>query len=284
MTHDISDIPKGRGRLDGKVALVVGGGSVLPGWGNGKATAVLFAVEGAKVVVTDVKESLAQETVDIIKAAGGTAMAAAGNAVDEADVARIVERTIGAYGRIDILHNNVGGQGPGRSLENITLDDWNEMMGLNITSAMLSSRAALPHMLAQGGGAIVNVASIGGIRHLNAPMAVYAAGKAGLIGFTQNTALHYAGKGIRANCVLPGYIDTPFIRRDVKGKPSYVYKGFETAEAYADARNRTIPMGRMGTGWDVAKAALFLASDEAAYITGTTLVVDGGVTATCPGV
>jgi NAD(P)-dependent dehydrogenase (short-subunit alcohol dehydrogenase family) len=281
---DISDIPTGRGRLEGKVAIVVGGGSILPGWGNGKAAAVLYAVEGAKVLVVDNRREAADETVEIIKAAGGVASAAAASAVDERAVAQFVEQCVSTYGRVDVLHNNVGGQGTGRSLDNITLDDWNEMMALNITSAMLSSRAVLPHMRRQGGGSIVNIASIGGIRHLNTPMAVYAAGKAGLIGFTQNVALTHAKEGIRANCVLPGYIDTPFISRPVKGQPSYAAKGFKSTEEYGAARNKVIPMGRMGTGWDVAYASLFLASDEAAYVTGTTLLVDGGVTATCPGV
>ena len=115
-------------------------------------------------------------------------------------------------------------------------------------------------------------------------MAVYAAGKGAINAFTQNIALQYAGRGVRANCVLPGYIDTPFIYQQVKGRPSYAYKGFKSAAEYRAARGKPIPMGHMGSGWDVAYASLFLASDEAAYITGTTLVVDGGVTATCPGV
>ena len=280
--HD--DIPRGRNRMAGKVALVVGGGSILPGWGNGKAAAVLYAVEGAKVCVVDARKDAAQETVDIIKSIGGTAFAAAGDAADEKHVARFVKSCITKYQRIDVLHNNVGGQGTGRSLDTITVPDWNDTMARNITSAMLSCREVVPLMLAQGGGAIVNVSSIASLRHLNVPTAVYSAGKGAMNAFTQNIALQYAGRGVRANCVLPGYIDTPFIRRPVKGKPNYVYKGFATAEDYAAARNEVIPAGRMGTGWDVAYAALFLASDVAAYITGTTLVVDGGVTATCPGV
>ena len=279
-----SDIPKGRGRMDGKVVLVMGGGSILPGWGNGKAAAVLYAVEGAKVVVVDARNEAAQETADVIEKAGGQAIGLAGDAASETDVARVVESCMTKHGRIDVLHNNVGGQGAGRALDTITVPDWNETMARNLTSAMLSCREVMPIMVAQGGGAIVNVSSIASIRHLNVPTAVYAAGKGGLNAFTQNIALQYAGRGVRANCVLPGYIDTPFINRQVKGKPNYEYKGFKSAAEYAKARNKMIPIGRMGTGWDVAYAALFLASDEAAYITGTTLVVDGGVTATCPGV
>ena len=280
--HD--GIPKGRGRLEGKVALVMGGGSIEPGWGNGKAAAVLFAVEGAKVLVVDSRIGAAEETVGIIEKAGGNAIAAAGDATSELDVARIVETCMSKLGRIDVLHNNVGGKGSGRALDTITVDDWNEYLGRNVTSAMLSCREVVPIMVAQGGGSIVNISSIGSLRYLNTPMAVYAAGKAALNGFTQNIALQYASKRVRANCVLPGYIDTPFIYQNVKGKPSYAYKGFKTADEYRLSRGKPIPMGRMGSGWDVAYASLFLASDEAAYITGTTLVVDGGVTATCPGV
>ena len=278
------DIPKGRGRMDGKVVLVIGGGSILPGWGNGKAAAVLYAIEGARVVVVDARKDAAQETADIIGQAGGQAIAMSGDAAAEKDVARVVKACMTKHGRIDVLHNNVGGQGTGRTLDTITVADWNETIARNLTSAMLSCREVMPIMVAQGGGAIVNVSSIASIRHLNVPTAVYSAGKSGLNAFTQNIALQYAGKGVRANCVLPGYIATPFINRPIKGRPNYEYKGFKSAEEYAKARNAAIPMRRMGTGWDVAYASLFLASDEAAYITGTTVVVDGGVTATCPGV
>ena len=281
---DISQIPKGRGRMAGKVVLVMGAGSVLPGWGNGKAAAVLYAVEGGKVLVVDAKGVAAEETAALIIANGGTASALTADATSEKDVARAIATCRDIYGRLDVLHNNVGGSGTGKSLADITLDDWNQTIARNLTSAMLSCRAAVPVMIAQGGGAIVNVSSVSSIRHLGVPTAVYSAGKAGLNAFTQNIALHYAAKGVRANCVLPGYIDTPFIRRPIGGKPNYENKGFKTAAEYSAARDKTIPMGRMGTGWDVAYAALFLASDEAAYITGTTLVVDGGVTATCPGV
>jgi NAD(P)-dependent dehydrogenase (short-subunit alcohol dehydrogenase family) len=281
---DISAIPQGRGRLAGKVALVVGGGSVLPGWGNGRAAAVLFAVEGAKVLVVDRSGELAGETVSIIKGQGCVASAYAADATSEETVAAAVETCIARYGRIDVLHNNVGGQGTGRTLENITLADWNEVIARNLTSAMLSCRAVVPHMIVQGGGSIVNVSSIAAIRHLNVPTAVYAAAKGGLNAFTHNIALQYARHRVRANTVLPGYIDTPFITRPVGGKPSYEHKGFCTAAEYHAARNAVVPLGRMGTGWDVAYAALFLASDESSYITGTEIVVDGGVTMTCPGV
>jgi NAD(P)-dependent dehydrogenase (short-subunit alcohol dehydrogenase family) len=281
---ETGQIPKGRGRMAEKVVLVMGGGSILPGWGNGKAAAVLYAAESGKVMVADARREAAEETAAMIRGAGGTVATASGDATAESDVARIVSECVTAFGRIDVLHNNVGGSGTGRSLDDITLEDWNATIARNLTAAMLSCRAVLPVMRRQGGGAIVNVSSVSSLRHLGIPTAVYSAGKAGLNAFTQNIALHHAKEGIRANCVLPGYIDTPFIRRPIGGQAAYLRKGFKTDEEYSRARDAAIPMGRMGTGWDVAHAALFLASDDAAYITGTTLVVDGGVTATCPGV
>ena len=279
-----AELPAGRHRLAGKVALVVGGGSIGPGWGNGKAAAVLYALEGAKVLVIDLRREAADETVDIISTAGGSASATAADATDEGAVAGFVKTCMDTYGRIDVLHNNVGGQGTGRSLKTITVADWNATLARNLTSAMLSCRAVVPIMEAQGGGSIVNVSSISSLRHLNVPTAVYAAAKGGHNEFSKNIALQHASKGVRVNCVLPGYIDTPFIRRKIGGRPNYEIKGFKSTEEYSAARNEVIPMRRMGTGWDVAYACLFLASDESSYITATTIVIDGGVTATCPGV
>lgn len=277
-------LPEGRNRLIGKVALVIGGGSIGPGWGNGKAAAVLYALEGAKVLVADLRQGAADETVGIIRAAGGKALAGVADAADEESVTELVKACMGNYGRIDVLHNNVGGQGTGRSLKTITVADWNATLARNLTSAMLSCRAVVPIMEAQGSGSIINISSIASLRHLNVPTAVYAAAKGGLNEFSKNIALQHAPKGIRVNCVLPGYIDTPFIRREIGGRPNYEIKGFKSAEEYSAARNEVIPLRRMGTAWDVAYACLFLASDESSYITATTIVVDGGVTATCPGV
>jgi NAD(P)-dependent dehydrogenase (short-subunit alcohol dehydrogenase family) len=274
----------GKGRVKGKIALVCGGGSIGPGWGNGKAAAVLYAREGAKVFVVDQRREAAEETVGIIQSEGGEAVAHAADVTDEKSVAALVAACADRFGRVDILHNNVGGQGTGRSLGDITLEDWNAILALNVTSVMLTCRATVPIMIRQGGGAIVNISSIASLRYLGVPTAVYSTGKGAVNELTKNIALKYAKQGIRANCVLPGYIDTPFIRRKIGGRPNYEIKGFPTAEAYAAARDAIIPIGRMGTAWDVAKASLFLASDDAAYITAAELVVDGGVTAVCPGV
>jgi NAD(P)-dependent dehydrogenase (short-subunit alcohol dehydrogenase family) len=277
------ELAPGRGRLKGKVAVVVGGGSIGAGWGNGKAAAVVFAREGARVLVVDYREEGAAETVRMISDAGGVAAPCVGDATTEAGVERIFETCVSEFGHVDVLHNNVGGQGTGRRIDNITLADWNETLARNLTSAMLTCQAAVPLMEKRGGGAIVNVSSISALRYLSVPTAVYSAAKGGLNEFTKNIAIQLASKRIRANCVLPGYIDTPFIRRLINGRPSYEVKGYKTAEEYAAARDAIVPLGRMGTGFDVAYASLFLLSDEASYITATTIVVDGGVTSVCPG-
>ncbi len=272
------------GRMEGKVVLVTGAGSIGPGWGNGKAAAVLYAREGARVLAVDNRSEAGEETRRIIEEEGGQCRSFTADVTEKESVDAMVAACIESFGRLDVLHNNVGGQGPGRRLEEITLDDWRATFDRNATSVLLGCQAAVPVMVKQGGGAIVNVSSIASIRHLNVPTATYSAAKGALNELTRNIALQYAHAGIRANCVLPGYIDTPFIQRKVGTRKSYEIKGFKTAEAYRAARDALVPLGRMGTGWDVAQAALFLASDEASYITAQCLVVDGGVTATCPGV
>lgn len=274
-----------RGRVAGKVAIVAGAGAIGDGWGNGKAAAFVYGKEGAKVLCVDNRLSAAEETVARIEETGGEALALEADVTDEDAVEKLVAACVDRWGTVDILHNNIGGQGTGRQLDTITVDDWNETFARNVTTAMLTCRAVVPVMEKnETGGAIVNISSIAGIRHLNVPTAVYSMTKGAMIQFTQNIALQYASVGVRANCVLPGYIDTPFIQRIVNGRPAYEYKGFKTADEYRAARDEIIPSGRMGTGFDVAYASLFLASDEASHITGTHLVVDGGVTATAPGV
>lgn len=271
-------------RVKGKVALVAGAGSIAAGWGNGKAAAVLYGREGAQVFAVDCRPEAAEETRSIIESEGGVCAAFAADVTSEADVRAMVDACMDAFGRIDILHNNVGGQGPGRRVLDIERDDWDTVLARNVTSVLLTCKEVIPVMVRQGGGAIVNISSIASMRHVNAPTASYSAAKGAVNQLTQNLALQYADKRIRANCVLPGYIDTPFTRRLVGGKPSYEHRGFTSAEEYRQARDAIVPLGRGGTAWDVARASLFLASDDADYITGVMLPVDGGVTATCPGV
>ena len=273
-----------RNRLTEKVAIVTGAGSIGDGWGNGKAAAYVYAKEGAKTFCVDFRLEAAEETVKQIEDIGGKAVAYSADVTDEVDVNAMVSACMETWGRVDILHNNVGGQGVGRSLDTITVDDWNATFTRNVTSAMLTCKAVMPIMEKQQDGSIINISSIAALRHLNSNTAVYSSTKGAMIEFTKNIAIQHASSGVRANCVCPGYIDTPFIRRLVNGKPSYTYKGYTSAEEYSAARDAIIPSGRMGTGFDVAYASLFLASDESTHITGTHITVDGGVTQTCPGV
>jgi NAD(P)-dependent dehydrogenase (short-subunit alcohol dehydrogenase family) len=259
-------------RLKDKVAIVTGAGSVGPGWGNGKATAVLFAREGAKVFAVDINLAAAEETKGIIDQEGGECTVHGADVSNSEEVRGIVDRCMGTYGRIDILHNNVGIVVVGGPVET-TEETWDRVNAVNLKSMFLTCKYVLPHMERQGGGAIVNISSIAAIRYTGIPYITYYATKAGILQLTQGIALQYAEKNIRANAILPGLMDTPMIREPLK-------------DAYAEGdvdkmieiRNQQCPMKRMGDAWDVAYAGLFLASDEAKYITGTQLVVDGGIT------
>jgi NAD(P)-dependent dehydrogenase (short-subunit alcohol dehydrogenase family) len=259
------------GRLQGKVAIVTGAGSSGPGWGNGKATAVLFAREGAKVLAIDVSLAALDETRALIDGAGGVCAAVRADVSAARDVEAMVERCLEAFGRVDILHNNVGIVEMGGAVD-ASEESWNRVMDVNVKSMFLTCKHVLPQMERQGGGAIVNIASIAGIRWLGVPYVSYAASKAAVLQLTQAIAMEYARKGIRANAILPGLMDTPMIVTPL----SSAYGG--DAERMRAARAAECPTGKMGDAWDVAYAALFLASDEAKYVTGTQLVVDGGLT------
>ncbi|HLI10741.1 MAG TPA: SDR family NAD(P)-dependent oxidoreductase [Alphaproteobacteria bacterium] len=261
-------------RLEGKVALVIGAGSIGPGWGNGKAAAVLFAREGAKVLAADINLEAATETKRIIADEGGICEVAACDVAHADQVEALVSRCISAFGRIDVLHNNVGIVEVGGPVETSEAS-WDRVTDVNLKSMFLACKYALPHMERQGGGAIVNIASIAGIRWTGVPYVSYSATKAAVIQFTRVVALQYARKGIRANSILPGLMNTPMVHA------SLVAAYGDSVDAMVERRDAQCPMGRMGDAWDVAYAALFLASDEARYITGTELVVDGGLTVKC---
>ena len=262
-------------RLKEKVALVSGAGSSGPGWGNGKATAVLFAREGARVLAADINLDAAVETKRIIEGEGGVCEAVAGNVSLAHNVAAMVDACIAAFGRIDVLHNNVGIVEVGGPVET-TEDSWDRVNDVNLKSMFLTCKQVLPHMERQGKGAIVNIASVSGIRWLGVPYISYAATKAAVIQFTRVIALQYARSSIRANSILPGMMNTPMVHA-----PGVIAAYGGSAEEMVRRRDEQCPMGRMGYAWDVAYAALFLASDEAKYITGTELVVDGGLTVNC---
>ncbi|OAB55098.1 3-oxoacyl-ACP reductase [Phormidium willei BDU 130791] len=286
------------GRLQDKVAIVVGAGSSGPGWGNGKATAVLFAREGAQVFCVDRNGAAAEETAAIVAQEGGRAEAHAADVTDNAQVQGMVEAALKAFGAIDVLHNNVGIVEVGGPVE-ASEESWHRVMEVNLTSMFLTCKHVLPVMdrqfelrsaqpeaaggAVQGGavpggavqgGAIVNIASIAGIRWTGVPFISYATSKAGVIQFTRSVAMQYAKRGIRANAVLPGLMNTPMIREPLKD----AYAAGDV-ERMVELRDAQCPTGRMGDAWDVAHASLFLASDEARYVTATELVVDGGLTA-----
>ncbi len=262
-----------QGRLKDRVAIVVGAGSSGPGWGNGKATAVLFAREGAKVICVDVNEAAAQETAQIIVDEGHEAVAVQADVTRSDQVEALVSGSVERWGRIDILQNNVGILDSSGPVE-LSEAEWDKVITVNLKPIFLTCKHVLPVMEQQGKGAIVNVGSIAGLRWLGVPYITYSTTKGAIPPFTRSIALQYAAKGIRANSVLPGLMNTPMIREPLK-------------DAYADGdvdkmieiRDAQCPMGHMGDAWDVAMASLFLASDEARYVTGTELVVDGGITA-----
>ena len=262
-------------RLKDKVALVTGAGSSGPGWGNGKATAVLFAREGARVCVIDINRDAVEETAGIIRDEGGECLVDQVDVTDAEQVAAVVAKCMDHWGRVDILHNNVGILDVGGPVD-ASLESWERVVSVNLTSMFLTCKYVLPVMEAQGGGAIVNIASIAGIRYLGIPYVSYSATKGGVLQLTQSVALEYAEKGVRVNSILPGLMNTPMIVEPLKG----VYADGDV-DKMIEMRNEQVPMKTMGDAWDVAHAALYLASDEARYITGTQLVVDGGLTCKC---
>lgn len=259
-------------RLKNKVALITGAGSVGPGWGNGKATAVLFAREGAKIFAVDINPIAAEETKSIIDQEGGVCKVMKVDVSKSDEVKSMIDQCIKIYGRIDILHNNVGIVVLGGLVET-SEETWDRVMSVNLKSMFLTCKYILPHMERQGGGVIINIASIAAIRYTDIPYITYYTSKAGILGLTQGIALQYAAKNIRANCILPGLMDTPLIREPLKD-----FYAAGDIEKMVEIRNKQCPTGKMGEAWDVAYAALFLASNEAKYITGAQLIVDGGLT------
>ncbi|GAA5156268.1 MULTISPECIES: SDR family NAD(P)-dependent oxidoreductase [Amycolatopsis] len=260
------------GRLDGKVAIITGAGSVGPGWGNGRAAAVLFAREGAKVFAVDLNPDALAETVGMVE---GTISTHLCDVTDSAAVAGMVEACRAEFGRVDILVNNVGGSRPGGPVE-LSEQDWQSQLDYNLTSVFLTCKHVIPVMKAQGGGAIVNTASTSGTRFTGSPQVGYASAKAGIIQLSKVTAVQHAADGIRVNTVVPGQLHTPMVEARLAGQRA----GGDVDTLLAQRQSR-IPLGFMGDGRDTAYAALYLASDEARFVTGTEIVVDGGMTARC---
>ncbi len=265
--------------LQGKVAFVAGAGSIGAGWGNGKATAVLLARQGAQVFGTDLHASAVADTQKIITDEGGTCVAHACDMTDSAAVQSAVEMCLQRFGRIDILINNVGGSAPGDPVS-MSEEIWDRQIDHNLKTAFLGCKHVLPVMEKQGSGAIVNISSVAGFSHQvdGRVHIAYSTTKSGLLGFTRATAIAYVKKGIRCNMVVLGTMHTPLVEERLMKQ-----LGPEAARDLVAKRHAAVPIGRMGDAWDTAHAVLFLVSDEARYITATQLVVDGGLTAARPG-
>jgi NAD(P)-dependent dehydrogenase (short-subunit alcohol dehydrogenase family) len=260
--------PEDDAGLAGRVAIVAGGGAAGEGVGNGRAAAILLARAGTKVVVVDRERALAQRTVDMIAAEGGEATAHAADLTDETQARDAVTAALDHFGRLDFLDNNVG-IGSRGSVVDEPLETWRRLMSVNVETMFLVSKHAIPVMVRTAGrGAIVNISSISALRPRG--LTAYTTTKAAVIGLTRAMAIDHAAAGIRVNCVAPGPVYTPM-----------VYGG-GMSEATRDRRRRASALGIEGTGWDIGHAVRFLMSDHARYITGQTLVVDGGVTLQAP--
>lgn len=262
-------------RLQGKVAIVTGAGCVGPGWGNGRAVAVLFAQAGAKIFAVDKNLDAMEETIRRIKDIGGDVVSLACDVTNSESVAAMVATCKETYGRVDILVNNVGGSSAGGAVA-LDEDKWDAQIVLNLKSVYLTCKHVLPIMEAQGSGSIINTASTSGIRWTGSAQVAYAASKAGVIQLSRVTAVEYAKKGIRVNTVVPGQLHTPMVEVRLAGQ-----RTGGDIDKLLDSRLARIPLGFMGDGRDTANAALFLASDESRFVTGTEIVVDGGMTARC---
>jgi len=263
------------GRLQDRIAIVTGAGCVGPGWGNGRATAVRFAQEGAKIFAVDRNLDSVKETIERVNAAGGEIVIHQCDVTGAASVEVMVKTCLDRFGRIDILVNNVGGSAHGGPVE-MSEDVWDAQVDYNLKSVFLTLKHVLPVMEKQKTGAIINIASTSGLRWTGAAQVGYSATKAGVIQLSRVVAVQYADKGIRVNTVVPGQLHTPMVEARLAGQ-----RAGGDVEVLLKSRLERIPIGFMGDGRDTANAALFLASDDARFITGTEIVVDGGMTARC---
>ena len=260
------------GRVQDKVSIVTGAGSIGPGIGNGKASAILYAREGAKVVLVDRNLKAAEETKSIIEKEGGICSTLEADVTVSEDCKRITEKCLTLYGRIDILHNNVGICRAGSPVT-LSEEDWDLSIDSNLKSVFLACKYVLPIMEKQGRGIITNISSILSVRVSQYDQIAYYASKAGVDHFTRAVAVKYAGKGIRCNVILPGLINTPLLYNN----PKVVEESHGSIEQMIKDRDAMSPTGKMGEAWDIANAAVFLASDKARYINGVQLPVDGGL-------
>ncbi len=260
-----------RTRLADKVAIVTGAGATGSGdfVGIGQAISILFARNGAKVLLVDRNQANAETTLATIKEEGGEASVFVGDVTSNQDCQGMAQAALSRYGKLNVLINNVGISGPG-SVTDVDEEFWDTVINVNLKSVMLTSKHAIPQMIEAGGGSIVNLSSIVGLRAGSGrPSHPYAASKGGIIGLSNSMAVHYGRNNIRVNCIAPGHVRSPMVAR-------------HSTEEMLDLRRRAGPLGTEGTAWDVAWAAQFLASDEARWISGVTLPVDAGLLAATP--
>ncbi len=262
-------------RLRDKVAIVTGAGCVGPGWGNGRAVTVLFAMAGARVFAVDKRLDAMEETTRRVREAGGEVTPYTCDVTDTNAVKAMVQACVETYGKVDVLVNNIGGSASGGPVE-LPEAQWDAQVAFNLKSVYLTCKHVIPELIRAGGGAIVNTASTSGIRWTGSAQVAYAACKAGVIQLSKVVAVEYASRGIRVNTVVPGQLHTPMVDVRLAGQ-----RAGGDIDKLLETRLARIPLGFMGYGRDTAYAALFLASDEARFVTGTELVVDGCMTARC---
>lgn len=252
--------------LKDKVAIVTGAGSRGDGIGNGRAAAILLAREGAKVVLLDAERDWADATKAMIDKEGGTSMVLVADVADQASCAAAVKATVDAWGRLDVLVNNVGIGGPAGNAIEVDSEAWDVAMRINVKSMMLMAKSAIPEMQKQGGGAVVNIASIDGLKGGN-PSLFYSTSKGAIINMTRSMAVHHGPAGIRVNCIAPGYVFTPMVTS----------RGMD--DGLRETRRNNNLLLKEGTGWDIGDSVVYLASEQARWVTGVILSVDGGSTA-----
>lgn len=270
--HTRAQFPARTDRLKDRVALILGAGTSAPGVSIGKASSIAMACAGASVAALDFNLAAAQEVVVEIKSCGQHAIAYQADVANFDAMQTAIERVMLDFGRIDILQINAGIGRVGGPAET-SLDDWDRIQKVNVESMLIAAKLVTPIMVNQGSGSIIGVSSVAGMRYLGYPHLAYSVTKAAVIHFIKMLAQQYAGDGIRANTIVPGLIDTPRIQKNV----AKVFDANADMDNTRRARDRQVPMGRMGTPWEVASVATFLASDDASYITGTEIVVDGGL-------
>ncbi|MBI4199408.1 MAG: SDR family oxidoreductase [Chloroflexi bacterium] len=254
-------MPERRPRLEGKVAIVTGAGSSAQGVGNGKATSVLFAREGAKVLLVDAVVERAQETLAMIEGEGGEASVFQADVTRADDCRRMVEAAVDRYGKLDILDNNVG-ISRGGTVVDVSEQEWDNLMAVNVKSVVLASKYAIPRMVQAGGGSIINISSVAGLRAFR--VTPYTTSKAAIVGLTMSMAADHGRDNIRVNCIAPGLVYTPMVAPHM-------------SKELRELRKNVSPLGTEGTAWDTAWAAVYLASDEARWVTGAVLPVDAGL-------